>query len=408
MRSSSSVVLTHPHHRHSDHSSTPLTHYGSYHTPHSSTHHASSREAHHHKATPIYASSSLPSHTSLVASPPHTTPPHTTPPHTTPTSPRRSVRTEQVTTIELSTPEGHLLSTPFLHTPLRTISTVATPHTTPSHGIDTAVSNNHRSASSRNLSTKARHFRADSTPQFSDNSTLRHHDLFDSNARLDTPASASIIYKPSSRNSPAKLSNSGAPYSKDQNTKHGMTSSTSRPSNDRYSVEGENVKRGSESFERRPSVDSSISKSKSGLESSSRFSKSSSFERQTREFDDVWSCPQCGGKGTSSTSLSPGGTHTQTRSHKCTQVYTSPTHTINTGGITTHGRERGSQSTKREQGSRSTKRDRGSQMSTADHGTQPPSGRTSSCYYGLYFLPPPIGWTNFFSELVFWCFIPSL
>ncbi len=388
MRSSSSVILTHPHRHHSDHSSTPPTHYGSYHTPHSST---SSLEAHPHKTAPIYASSSFPSHTSLVASPPHTTPPHTTP-----TSPRRSVRTEQVTTIELSTPEGHLLSRPFLHTPLRTISTVATPHTTPSHGVqlDTAASNrtyNHQSASSRNLSTKARHFRADSMPQFSDNSTpLRRSDLFDSNGRLDTPASASVVYKQSSRNSPTKQSNSGAPYSKDQNTQHCTTSSTTHSSNDPYSVEEENVKRGSESFERRPSDDSSISKSKSGLGSSSRFSRSSSFERQTREFDDVWSCPQCGGKGTSSTSLSPGGTHTQTRSHKCTQVYTSPTHTINTGCITTHGRD---------QGSRSTKRDQGSQMSTADHGTQPPSGRTSSSYYGLYFLPPPIGWTNFFSEL---------
>ena len=343
MRSQSSVVLTHPHRRHSDHSSTPPTHsaYSSYpsHTPHSYTHHAS-QEVHPHETTPIYASSSLPSHTSLVASPPHSTPPH----HT---SPRRCVHTEQITTVELSSPEGHLSSIPLLYTPSRTISAMATPQTTPSHGmsdgtqLDT-VSNavyNNQPTFSRHLSTHTRHFRAGSTPQFSDNSTpLRTGDLFGSNTRLSTPASVSNIgYEQSSRNSQTELSNHGALYSSNQSTTRRMTSSTRRPSNDRYSVEGEKMKRSLESFERRPSVEKSISDSKSG---SSRFSRSSSFERQTREFDDDWSCPQCSGRGTSSTAVSPGGTRTQTRTHKCTQVYRSPTPTMNNGRINT-GREQG-------------------------------------------------------------------
>ena len=356
MRSQSSVVLTHPHRRHSDHSSTPPTHsaYSSYssHTPHSYTHHAS-QEVHPHETTPIYASSSLPSHTSLVASPPHSTPPH----HT---SPRRCVHTEQITTVELSSPEGHLSSIPLLYTPSRTISAMATPQTTPSHGmsdgtqLDT-VSNavyNNQPTFSRHLSTNTRHFRAGSTPQFSDNSTpLRTGDLFGSNTRLSTPASASNIgYEQSSRNSQTELSNHGALYSSNQNTTRRMTSSTRRPSNDRYSVEGEKMKRSLESFERRPSVEKLISNSKSG---SSRFSRSSSFERQTREFDDDWSCPQCSGRGTSSTAVSPGGTRTQTRTHKCTQVYRSPTPTMNNGRIREQGlgtMNNGRISTGREQG----------------------------------------------------------
>lgn len=40
--------------------------------------------------------------------------------------------------------------------------------------------------------------------------------------------------------------------------------------------------------------------------------------------DSNWVCPNCGGKGVSNTSISPGGTRTHVHTHKCVQVYTSP------------------------------------------------------------------------------------
>ena len=65
------------------------------------------------------------------------------------------------------------------------------------------------------------------------------------------------------------------------------------------------------------------SSNSSGLEKSKdyyRSSRSSSLEGSD------WVCPQCGGRGTSTVSISPSGTRTHVHTHKCTQVYTSPVH----------------------------------------------------------------------------------
>ena len=131
-----------PHSAHSTHSYTPTpTHSGfsynssrhsraphSTHTTHSSTpgsslkHSGRSHAAHPHKTSPIYASSSIPSHTSVTASPPHTA--HTTP--------RRTTHTEKFTTVELSSPE-HSSTRPPLPTPSRSVGEASTPQPTPSH-----------------------------------------------------------------------------------------------------------------------------------------------------------------------------------------------------------------------------------------------------------------------------------
>ena len=60
--------------------------------------------------------------------------------------------------------------------------------------------------------------------------------------------------------------------------------------------------------------------------------------------DNDWSCPQCGGRGTSSLSVSPSGTRTLTHSHKCSQTHTSPVHTVGSHQLSPSHTARSSQS----------------------------------------------------------------